>query len=248
MFSDLQGKRVLVTGASGGIGSATARLLASRGAVLGLHYHANRKAAERLRAEIRALGGRAECLRADLSGWAGGLKLVPSFIRRFGGIEVLINNAGAIHGAKPFDAIREEEWDRTFALNARAPYLLAREAFKAMKRGGGRIINISSVSAKYGGSERSFHYGAAKAALEAMTVGLARRGAPHGILVNAVRAGFINTDFHRKTGRGGLARRIRMIPLGRAGSPLDVAHMILFLASDASSFVTGQVLSVSGGD
>ncbi len=135
------------------------------------------------------------------------------------------------------------------ALNAKAPFFLARRAFGAMqRRGGGKIINISSIAARYGGSSRTMHYGAAKAALESLTVGLARAGAPYRILVNAVQAGFIRTPFHRAIKGKDLARRIRMIPLQRAGEPDDVARVALFLASSAGDFITGQIVTVSGGD
>jgi 3-oxoacyl-[acyl-carrier protein] reductase len=114
--------------------------------------------------------------------------------------------------------------------------------------GGGKIINISSISAKYGGSSKTLHYGAAKAALETLTVGLARAGAPYNILVNTIRGGFIETPMHQKLGRENLEKRIAMIPLKRAGKAEDVARMVLFLASKGGDFITGETLAVTGGD
>jgi NAD(P)-dependent dehydrogenase (short-subunit alcohol dehydrogenase family) len=145
--------------------------------------------------------------------------------------------------------LNETSWDRTFALNVKAPFFLAQQAFRQMQRdGGGKIINISSIAAKYGGSPSTTHYGAAKAALEAVTIGMARFGASHRILVNAIRAGFIETAFHRKIGRTNPAERLRLIPLKRAGQPIDVARLALFLVSEAGDYITGEVFTVSGGD
>ena len=117
------------------------------------------------------------------------------------------------------------------------------------KSSGGKIINISSIAAKYGGSTRSLHYGASKAALEAVTIGLARAGAPHNILVNAVRGGYIDTPAqHRLSSQKDLAERVKRIPLQRAGQPEDIASMVVFLASGAGDFITGEIMSVTGGD
>lgn len=249
MFESLRHKRVLLTGASGGIGASIARLFAQHGAALGLHYHHSKREAEQVQEEIVTGGGQAECFQADLRDPLACHDLVQSFLARFQGLDVLINNAGAVIGAVHFSELDADSWDQTLALNARAPFILAREAFASMKtHGGGKIINISSVAAKYGGSATSLHYGAAKAALDSITVGLARAGAPDNILVNSIRAGFIDTAFHRKMGRVDLEARINLIPLKRAGQPLDVARVALFLASEAGDYITGDIIAVSGGD
>jgi NAD(P)-dependent dehydrogenase (short-subunit alcohol dehydrogenase family) len=134
-------------------------------------------------------------------------------------------------------------------LNAQAPFFLAQGAFRFMKNnGGGKIINISSISAKYGGSDRTLHYGASKAALEAINRGLAKAGAPHNILVNAIRAGFIDTPMHKKLGRTNLEKRIHAIPLKKPGKAEDIARMALFLASEGGDFITGETFTVAGGD
>jgi NAD(P)-dependent dehydrogenase (short-subunit alcohol dehydrogenase family) len=164
-------------------------------------------------------------------------------------LDVLINNAGAAVGPKDILDLDEESWNKTFWLNARAPFFLAQSAFKHMKdNGGGKIINISSISAKYGGSVQTLHYGAAKSALKTVTLGLSKAGAKHNILVNTVRGGFIDTPMHQKLGRDNLEKRIEMIPLRKPGRPQDMAGMVLFLASEAGDFVTGETFTIAGGD
>ena len=155
-----------------------------------------------------------------------------------------------IEGYKDFHELDETSWSKTYRLNTQAPFFLAQKSFTYMeKQGGGKIINISSIAAKYGGSPKSLHYGVAKAALEAMTIGLARFGAPHNILVNAIRGGFIDTQFQRRFTKGkDLKSRIDLIPLKRSGRPGDIAHAVLYLASEAGNFVTGEILTVAGGD
>ena len=143
----------------------------------------------------------------------------------------------------------QKSWDDTLNLNLTAPFFLARDAFSFMKdHEGGRIINISSIAAKYGGSSSSIHYGAAKAGIEAVTRTLARDGANFNILVNAIEPGVIDTDFHKKIGRASLAERVKTIPLKRAGIPLDIARLCLFLAAESGDYMTGQVFGVTGGD
>jgi 3-oxoacyl-[acyl-carrier protein] reductase len=226
-----------------------ARLLASYGAVVGLHYKRNAEQAAALRAELASDGREAEAFQGDLLDAGGCQALMGAFLKRFGAIDVLINNAGAVIGPGELAELEETAWDQTFALNARAPFLLAQQAFARMKRqGGGKIINISSVAAKYGGSPTTLHYAAAKAALEAVTVGMANAGAPHHILVNAIRAGFIDTPVHRAMGRADTRERVQRIPRRRAGPPRDVARLALFLASEAGDYITGSILTVSGGD
>ena len=249
MFEAIRGKRVLVTGASSGIGACMAELFASEGAIVGIHFHTGEKNARAIRDRIQKGGGQAFILEADLLDRTAREALVTQFAEKAGGIEVLVNNAGGPLGAAPLLTMDTDSWEMTIALNLTAPYHLAREAFRHMKdHGGGRIINISSISARYGGSEQTIHYGAAKAGLEAVTKTLARAGARYNILVNAIRPGVIDTPAHRKMGRETLEERVRLIPLGRAGTPLDVARLCLFLASEGGDFITGQVYGVTGGD
>ncbi len=241
----LQGQVALVTGASGGIGSAIAKALAGSGCAVAAHYSSNAAAAKSLAAKINALGGRAETLKADLLADDAPRKLIAACMKTFGRLDILVNNAGAVLGGEHFLDLSAKDWARTVRLNAEAPFFLTREAFRVMKAGG-RVINISSVAAQFGGSARSIHYGAAKAALEAMTRGFAREGASRGILVNAIRAGVIDTPFHGKF-RKNMAQRVSLIPLRRMGRPEDVSGLVLHLAAEGS-FITGQTISVTGGE
>jgi len=243
------GKRILVTGASSGIGAATAELLAAEGAAVGVHYHRKKAEAQKLIEKIRAAGGLAEGFEADLLNREARARLVPEAIERLGGLDGLVNNAGAVIGAVPFTELDESAWDQTFLLNVESPFFLAQAAFSHMqKTGGGKIVNISSIGVKFGGSPRALHYSAAKAALEAVTLSLAKAGAAHRVLVNAIRPGVIESSFHTVKSRQEWEARVAQIPLKRPGTPLDVARMILFLLSPAGDFITSQIFTVSGGE
>jgi 3-oxoacyl-[acyl-carrier protein] reductase len=244
-MKDKQDRVALVTGASGGIGTAVCAALADGGFKLVLHYSSNISRARAVAAKL----GRERCalVKADLSKPGAAKPVIDACLRAFGRLDLLVNNAGAVLGDRDFMDVAESDWERTFRLNAFSPFFLSREAFRAMKGRGGRIVNISSIAAKFGGSARSMHYGAAKAAVEAMTVSLARLGAPEGILVNAVRPGVIDTDFHVKF-RKNMKKRIEMIPLKRMGTATEVAAMVAFLAGPGGDYATGQVFSVTGGE
>lgn len=249
MFESIRGKRVLITGSGSGIGACMAELFADYGAIIGVHYNRSEEGAKEVIARIQERGGSAITLRADLMDTGACTDLVPRFVEMAGGIEVLVNNAGAVHGHPHFLEMDRDSWDHTITLDLTAPFFLSQAAFRYMsEHGGGRIISISSIAAKYGGSVETTHYGAAKAGLEAVTRTLARAGARYGILVNAIQPGVIDTDFHRKIGRGSLKERVKHIPLGRAGTPMDVARLCLFLASEGGDYITGQVYGVTGGD
>lgn len=251
MFEDIKGKRILITGASGGIGSAMARVFALYGARLGLHYNKNLKLAEQLLARVHDKTD-AVLLQADLLNAESTKHLMHEFVTKFGGIDVLINNAGAVYDYKHFSKLSEKSITDTFALNVMAPFYLIGEAFPHMQsNGGGRIINISSVNVKYGGSAKSLHYCAAKAALESLAHGFAREGAEHNILVNSIRCGFIDTPMRTRVdgyNEENTKERINLVPLRRMGKPEDIAHMALYLASNAGSYITNEVITVAGGD
>lgn len=249
MFEEIRNKKVLVTGASSGIGACTAELFASYGATVGIHYNSGDRDAEILGKKIGDRFSSPVLIKADLLNPDERNRVVQTFIDNTGGIDVLVNSAGAIIGTHHFLEMNDDSWDKTLNLNLKASFFLAKSAFSHMKiYGGGRIISISSIAAKYGGSASSIHYGAAKAGVEAVTRTLAREGAQYNILVNAIEPGVIETKFHKKIGRSSLADRVMNIPLKRAGSPLDVARLCLFLASEAGDYITGQVYGVTGGD
>lgn len=251
LFASLKDKRVLVTGAASGIGAATARLFGAAGACVGVHYRQGRDGAEAVARAVRDSGGEAHLFPGDLQDAAVRGGLVGEFVRICGRIDVLINNAGACYGYEHFVDLDEASWDLTLTLNAKAPFFLGRQAFAHMKAsGGGRIVNISSAAQKYAGA-RSLHYAASKAALDVITLGLAREGAQHNILVNSIRCGVIETGMHNRVAGysdEAFRQRIDKIPLKRAGTPDDIARMAAFLASAGGDFITGEILTVAGGD
>jgi 3-oxoacyl-[acyl-carrier protein] reductase len=246
---DLHGKRIAVTGASSGIGAAIARLLADSGAIVVIHYHQRTKEAREIVDQIRASGGIAELVKANLMDSTERDTLIPAMIDQLGGLDGFVNNAGGPQGRNPFPEIMQEDWDQTFALNVEAPFFLTQRAFSHMRsHGGGRIVNISSIGVKYGGSPRTIHYAMAKSALETLTAGLAKLGAAHNILVNTVRAGMIDTPFWDDKPNEEIEARIRLIPLGRIGRSQEVAAMVCFLLSPSASYISGQTIAVSGGE
>ncbi len=251
MFEGIKGKRVLITGATGGMGEAFAQLFAEHGASLGLHYQKNKQGAKKLLNEVKDKTKQADIFQADLLDTISRKKLLNDFLKKFKGIDVLINNAGAVFDQIEFSKLNEESWQNTFDLNVKAPFYLSAGVFEVMKKNGGRIINISSVNVKYGGSARSMHYVASKAALESITRGFAKEGAKYNILVNAIRPGVIDTPMRTKIkgySEKDFSKRIAMVPLKRTGKPIDVARMALFLASETGSFITGEIFTVAGGD
>ncbi len=256
MFEDIKNKKVLITGASGGIGSCMAKVFASYDAWVGLHYCADNVGEKekiiKILEEIQKNSGKAEMFQANFLKSQERDNLIKSFIEKFGGIDVLINNAGAVFGYKYFSELEEKSWDDTFNINVKAPFYLSGQAFDYMEEhGGGRIINISSANVKYGGSAKSLHYCASKAALDTLTIGFAREGVKYNILVNSIRCGVIDTEMRKKINgytEENFKKRIELIPLKRPGKPIDIARMALFLASESANFITGEIFTVAGGE
>jgi len=252
MFEDIKDKTIVITGARSGIGACMVKLFASYGANVGLHCRKITNEVNKLLKDIKKESGNVEIFKGDLLDLHVRQNLVKLFVEKFGSIDVLINNAGAIYGYKHFSELDEKLWDKTFEINTKVSFYLSGQAFDHMKEhGGGRIINISSVNVKYGGTPKSFHYVAAKAALDALTIGFAREGAKYDILVNSIRCGVIDTPMITKIegyDESSFKRRIDLIPLKRAGKPIDIARMALFLASDCGNFITGEIFTVAGGD
>jgi len=243
----LKDKFALITGAGSGIGFHIAKEFLAQGANVGVHYHHSREGAERLLGIAQK--DRCKLLQADFSESHQVLRLWDEFLGWSGTIDILVNNAGEVTKPVPLSKLTEEILDKTFQINMKAPILLSQVAVEVMKqKGWGRIVNISSIGVKFGGGPMTAHYSASKAALEAVMFSFAKEGASHNILVNAIRAGVTDTPLHQKMGRTDLSERTKLIPLGRMAQPEEIAHAALFLASEESSFITGSILSVAGGE
>ncbi len=239
-------KKVLIVGASSDIAGALNSLLLKAGWVVGLHYRENAVALKRFKQ-----GKRLKKFQANLVSASTCYKLVDEFVAWAGGIDCLIQLSGDIREPIHWEGLTEEHWRYDLNANLVMPFFLAQRAIKHMKETGGRIVLTSTASAGHGGGSTSMAYGVAKAGIECMVKGLARDCAQYDILVNAVAPGFISTKFHAEKMKRNIKQledRARLTPLKRAGTPEEMAGAILFLVSPQSSYITGEVLAVSGGD
>ena len=248
----MHSKVMLITGASRGIGAATARRAAARGYAVCINFRQQQDAATQLVAEIRADGGEAFAIQADISDENQVAELFKQFDQQFSRLDVLVNNAGMLESQSRLEAIDGARLQRVFAANVYGSFYCARQAIQRMstRRGGngGAIINLSSIAAKLGAPEEYIDYAAAKGAIDSMTVGLAKELAADGIRVNAVRPGVIDTEIHASGGEPGRVERVsKSIPMQRGGQPEEIAEAILWLASDAASYTSGALLDVAGG-
>ncbi|OLU19112.1 NAD(P)-dependent oxidoreductase [Pseudomonas sp. PA1(2017)] len=246
------GKVMLISGASRGIGAATARLAAGQGYRVVINYQRNREAADALVEAITTTGGEALAVQADVADEAQVRRLFTEVDARLGRLDVLVNNAGMLEQQMRLERMSLERWQRVFATNVYGSFLCSREAIARMStRQGGRggvIVNVSSIAARLGAPEEYIDYAAAKGAVDSMTIGLAKELAGDGIRVNAVRPGVIDTEIHASGGEPQrVARVAASIPLGRGGQAEEVAEAILWLASEQASYTTGSLLDVSGG-
>ena len=250
MFNDLQGKVVLVTGASTGIGAAVARGFGRAGARVAVHYHASADAAQQVTADIRAAGAEAIALRADARDAKQIEKLIAATVAQFGRIDVLINNAGDIVQRCVVAGSTDAMLCAVLDLNARSVVTASRAAIPHFRRqGGGNIINTTSVAARHGGGPGAVLYAAAKGFVSTFTRGLAKEHAKENIRVNGVAPGVIVTPLQaRHTTAQQMEAFRKSIPMDRLGTPEECVGAYLYLASDAlSGYVTGQIIEVNGG-
>lgn len=247
---ELAGKTAFVTGASRGIGAAAALALARAGASrVVIHYHSNREGAEATLAALRAAGAEAAAIQADLGEEAGIEACLAALAETAPEVDLLINNAGSLVRRVPFAEYPSDLFDRVMRLNVKSAWRISQALAPAMvARRSGVIVFVSSIAARNGGGPGATVYAAAKAAVSAMTKGLARELAPHGVRVNAISPGTVDNDFHRQfSTREMLDRVVAQTPLGRLATNEDMADVIVFLCSNASRYIIGQTIEVNGG-
>jgi 3-oxoacyl-[acyl-carrier protein] reductase len=248
-YMDLSGRVALVTGASSGIGAATATVFAELGAKVALGYFHNEKGAFETRDRIRASGGTAIALRADLHRPAEARAIVEAATDELGPIDILVNNAGSLVKRMKLAEVTEPDWDDVMDLNLKSAEFCTQHAVPSMiERKKGAIVNIVSIAGRNGGGPGAGVYAAAKAALIALTKSHARELAPHGIRVNAVAPGVIDTPFHQVFSTPEMIQTfVKGVPLGRIGKSEECAYAIAFLASNAASYIVGETIEVNGG-
>jgi 3-oxoacyl-[acyl-carrier protein] reductase len=248
-YLDMTGRVALVTGASSGIGAAAAAILADLGARVAIGYFHNERGAMAVRDAITAAGGTAVAIRADVRQPAEIGPLVERVTKELGPIDILINNAGSLVKRAPVRDLTEELWDEIMDLNLKSAAFASRAVVPGMiERGRGTIVNIVSIAGRNGGGPGAGPYSTSKGALITFTKALAKEMAPHGIRVNAVSPGVIDTPFHEQFSTPEMiANFVKGIPLGRVGTPMECAAAIAFLASDAASYVVGETIEVNGG-
>lgn len=246
---DLRGKIAIVTGAGSGIGKAAAIALARNGAAVVVNYLTNEQGAAETVGEIQEMRRNALGLRADVTKRIDVMRMVAETLDNFGRIDILVNNAGSIVKLMRIDDCTDEVWDQIMDVNMKSVFLCSQAVIPQMKeQRSGRIINISSLAAQFGGRGGSLPYAAAKAAVNSFTKGLASEVGQYSITVNAIAPGIILTPFHDQFSRPDrLQDVINATPLQRAGSPEEVAELIAFLSSEDAGFITGEVIGIDGG-
>jgi NAD(P)-dependent dehydrogenase (short-subunit alcohol dehydrogenase family) len=243
---------LIVTGGSRGIGAETAKFASSRGYAVCVNYHRHRDAADRVVADITRDGGRAIAVQADVASEPDVVRLFEAVDRELGPVAALVNNAGILEAQSRVEHLDAARIARVFATNVTGAFICAREAVRRMSTmhggAGGAIVNLSSRAAVLGAPGEYVDYAASKAALDTLTVGLAREVAAEGIRVNGVRAGIIYTEIHASGGEPGRPDRLGpTLPMRRSGSAIEVARAIVWLLSEEASYTTGSFIDVSGG-
>ncbi|MGH9448775.1 MAG: SDR family NAD(P)-dependent oxidoreductase [Terriglobia bacterium] len=245
----LDNQVALITGASSGIGHATAEALARAGASVAVNYLKNEKGAEDAAQRIRKLGRDAITVRADVTRSADVKKMIEATVKKWGHVDILVNNAGDLIARRDLSDMTEEYWDQVMALNLKSVFLCVQAVWRDMAaRMAGCIVNVSSIAGRNGGGPGAAAYAAAKGGLLTYTKGLAKELAPHGIRVNGVAPGVIATPYHERYSPPELFKKyVATIPLGRSGTSEEVAGVITFLASPAARYITGETVEVNGG-
>jgi NAD(P)-dependent dehydrogenase (short-subunit alcohol dehydrogenase family) len=245
-------KSILITGGSRGIGRAAAILCGARGWSVAINYAGNEDAAKSAARAVREAGGRAMTIQGDVAAEGAVIRMFAETVREFGGIDGVVVNAGIAAPASMLADIDLNRMKRIFDVNVLGAYLCAREAARLLPRDrggrGGSIVLVSSAATRLGSPGMYVDYAGSKAALDTLALGLARELGPQGVRVNAVRPGLIETEIHAAGGDADRATRLgAATPLGRPGTPEEVAEAIIWLLSDAASYTTGAILDVSGG-
>ncbi len=261
-FFDFTGKVVLVTGASSGIGRATAEFFGECGAKVAVSYLKNREGAEAAVAAISGMSkavsvgdsettsSRAVAVQADVTKNSEIERMIREVEDKLGAIDILVNNAGSLVERLKTAELTEARWDEVFALNVKSAFFAAQAVIpKMLEKGAGVIVNVTSIAGRNGGAPGSIHYSAAKAAMLTMNKGLAKEFANQGIRVNGVSPGVIDTPFHEtfSTPEAMANFANNIIPMGRVGTSREVAQVIAFLASDAASYLCGETIEINGG-
>lgn len=246
---DFTNKVALVTGASSGIGRATAELFADCGAHVAIVYHRNEAGANETIEKINKNGGRSIAIQADFTQTADVRNTVERTQSELGAIDILVNNAGSLVERLRTAELTEARWREVMDLNATSAFFCAQAAIPQMlEKGAGVIVNVTSIAGRNGGALGSIHYSAAKAAMLTMTKGLAKEFAAQGIRINAVSPGVIDTPFHETFSTPEAMKNFAgIIPMGRVGKSAEVANVIAFLASDAASYLCGETIEINGG-
>lgn len=249
MFDDIRGMKVLVTGASTGIGAAAAMAFGRQGAAVAIHFNKSVQAAEQIAADVRKVGGEAHLVQGDLCDRDQPKAVLDKAVELLGGLDVLVNNAGAIVKRAPFREIDHELVDRVFDLNVRSVLTITQAAVPHLEKADcAAIINVGSIAGANGGGSGSLLYASSKAFIHNLTRHLAQDLAGKRIRVNAIAPGVIATPFHAETPAERMEAMRKAVPLGRVGKPDECSGAILFFASPrASGYITGQILHINGG-